>query len=265
MGRAVEERQQQILACLKGQRLLSVSGLAARLGCSDATIRRDLRELQAMSHIRRFHGAVSVNHITLDSLPPERLAGTIDERRAIAKAVATHLTPGQVLGINGGTITPYVAAELVEIGIDVTVVTNAVNIAYKLAASRIPIVVVGGVCEFVDYETTGALATESLRDLHLDWAVIDAEGVSPEFGVSSFTEAEAWIGHAFTQQANRVLLAVDHGNLGRSVPFRMMHWSRVDTIASGREGEPTMRRWGLELATATAEAGVWNLPRGDRA
>ena len=48
MDRLVEERQQQIPWCVKAQRWPSVSDFAARSGCLDKTIGRDLRELQAM-------------------------------------------------------------------------------------------------------------------------------------------------------------------------------------------------------------------------
>ncbi len=258
---AVLRRQEEILTLLKHQGSVSVTHLAERLGCSTATIRRDLLELQATSGLRRFHGAVAVESLAMESEFQERLTVADDEKRAIAEAVVAHLTPGQVLGLNGGTTTTQIAQKISEVGLQVTVVTNAVNIAFQLTASRVPVVVVGGALRPANYETTGPLAIRALSDLHLDWAILGANGLDPQFGASTHTEAEASVGQAFGDQADRVLFAVDHSKLGKTALFRMLDWRRIDAVACGEQGQDVLNHWGLERSSETSGGGIWTVSR----
>lgn len=117
-----------------------------------------------------------------------------DEKRAIAAAVVDEFRAGQVIGLNGGPITTQVAHRLTEAGTEVTVVTNAVNIAFELTASGISVVVIGGALQPTTYQTTGPIALEALANLHLDWAILGANGVDQGFGGSTRSEAEAAVG-----------------------------------------------------------------------
>lgn len=254
---SVIRRQQEILTLLKSQGSVSVTDLADRLGCSAATIRRDLQELQDTSGLRRFHGAVAVESLAMEGAFQERLAVADDEKRAIARTVLELLKPGQVLGLNGGTTTTQIAHQIAEVGLDITVVTNAVNIAFELTASRVPVVVVGGVLRPANYETTGPLALKALGYLHLDWAVLGANGLDPRFGASTHTESEASVGQAFAEQADRVVLACDHSKLAKTALFRMVEWERIDSIASDLEGRDALESWGLERATTVSDGGLW--------
>jgi len=257
---SVVRRREEILALLKTQGSVSVTDLAERLQCSLATIRRDLQELQESAGLRRFHGAVAVDGIGMEGEFQDRLAVAEDEKRAIARVVVEQLKPGQVIGLNGGTTTTQIAHHIAEAELEVTVVTNAINIAFALAASRVPVVVVGGVLRSANYETTGPLALRVLEHLHLDWAVLGANGVDPRFGASTHTESEAAVGQAFAQRADRVVLAVDHSKLGSTALFRMVDWGTVAAIACDGGGTDILMRWALEQeATPDAEAGYWHV------
>lgn len=259
---SVARRHEEIIAVLKTQGSVSVSDLAERLNCSTATIRRDLHELQTTLGLRRFHGAVAIEALAMESAFQERLALADAEKRAIAEAVVAALEPGQVIGLNGGTTTTQIARVIAETGLAVTVVTNAVNIAFELTASGVAVVVVGGVLRPANYETTGPIALAALANLHLDWAILGANGVDRRFGASTHTEAEASVGRALAEQADRVMLSVDHSKLERTALFRVVDWNRVDAVACDREGSATLSAWGLALpAEADGVAGVWRVRR----
>ena len=51
-----EERRQKLISALEQHYSMSVSEIAGRLGVSEATVRRDLNELQKLGVIRRTHG-----------------------------------------------------------------------------------------------------------------------------------------------------------------------------------------------------------------
>lgn len=254
---SVARRHDEILAVLKSEGSMSVIDLANRLGCSTATIRRDLQDLQGTSAIRRFHGAVAVETLATEGAFHERLSVADEEKHAIAAVVLNELQPGEVIGLNGGTTTTQIAHQIADMALDVTVVTNAVNIAFELTASKVPVVVVGGVLRPANYETTGPLALRALGHLHLDWAILGANGLDPRFGASTHTEAESSVGQAFSEQADRVVLACDHSKLAKTALFRMVEWDRVNAVACDPGGASTLTGWGLEPPADSANGGLW--------
>ncbi len=215
-------------------------------GCSSATIRRDLKRLSGqMSDVRRFHGAAAMEPEQLEHGFQEKLSRCYREKTEIAAAVVDLLSNDGVLGLNGGTTTTLIARQLARSGKRLTVVTNAVNIAFELTTSSIPVVVVGGALRPPNYETTGPQALESLRSLHLDWAVLGANGLDPRFGASTTTELEAAVGRTFAAQADRVVVAVDHTKLGASALFQMVEWTGVHHVATDRAAVAILRGWDL--------------------
>src|SRR4029079_19583271 len=98
------------------------------------------------------------------------------EKQRIGAAAAALVSPGMVVGLNGGTTTTEVARALAvrpELAGNVddahlTVVTNALNIANELLVrSRMKIVVTGGVVRPQSYELVVPLGTGISRDLSL--------------------------------------------------------------------------------------------------
>ena len=144
--------------------------LAADLGVSMATIRRDLELLESQRLLSRTHGG-AVSHGVLYELPLRYRSGRHEaEKQRIAEAAAERLGDARVVGFTGGTTTTEVARRIA--GQDLTVVTNALNIAAELAVRPEP--EAGrdrrrGAPE--SYELVGPLADATLDDLNIDVVV----------------------------------------------------------------------------------------------
>lgn len=256
-------RQDEILALLKSQGSMSVAELAERIGCSQATIRRDLKALRENTGVRRFHGAVAVEAIAMEPAFQERLAVADAEKRAIARRAVEFLQetlkPGSVVGLNGGTTTTQIAHQIAEVGLNVTVVTNAVNIAFALTSSRIPVVVVGGMLLPANYETTGPLAVEALKNLHLDVVILGTNGLDLRFGASTHAEAEAAVGRIFSEQADTVIIAADASKCERTALFRMVEWDRIGYVVADDQAARIFRTWPLQPLGIEGGAGLWKV------
>ncbi len=119
---------------------VSVEDVMDALGVSPATVRRDLDALAEQQLIIRTRGGASANPSTGEVPLRYRTARRPDEKAAIARRASALVSPGEVVGFNGGTTTTAAAHELGvrmarEPGFDdqpVTIVTNAVNIANDL-------------------------------------------------------------------------------------------------------------------------------------
>lgn len=249
----ISRRQEKIIELLRAYGTLSIVDLSERVACSTATIRRDIQNLEEQGAVRRFHGAVALDGVVVERHFQDKFATHAEEKRAIAARLVTWLPGGTIIGLNGGTTTTAVAQSLAEQQSDVTVVTNAINIAHALSDYGLAVVVVGGAVRPQNYETTGPMALSSLTHLHLDWAILGANGIDRRFGITTTTEQEAAVGKAFADQADRVVIVGDRSKLGQTALFRMLSWDEVDYLASDDGASPILEDWGLNLL----ESSVW--------
>jgi len=212
------------------------------------TIRRDLaalaRDGQGMT---RYHGAVAARGLVLEQRFQEKMGEAPEAKTAIARAAADLVEEGAVIGLNGGTTTTRIAELLAAAPKDVTVVTNAINIAMILTHSRLKVLVVGGGLRPSNYETTGFEAVRQLEQLHLDWAFLGANGVDVPFGVSTIAAEEAAVGAAFARAADRVAVVADARKFGQRATHRMLSWDEVDTLIADPPAERFMTRWAATL------------------
>lgn len=259
-------RQQALVDLLKMRGSMSVSELAEHFRCSMATIRRDIASVEThFPHVRRLHGAVSVAPAMNEERFQDKATTCRKEKEAIAEAVIDWLPDGITIGLNGGTTTSAIASKLAERQKDVTVVTNAINIAFLLTEVEIPVVVIGGILRRSNYETTGHLALTVLERVQLDWAILGTNGIHPRFGITTSTEQEASVGRAFCDRAQRTLIVADHTKWERTALFKLAEWDQVHFVASDIEARPTWESWGPTLSFLPAytrgDAAIMELDR----
>lgn len=137
------ERHDAILATLQREgRVLAVE-MAERLNTTEATIRRDLRQLAAQNLCKRIYGGASAP--TPASGPvSERLQLSGDEKQALALAARDLVKPGQIIFLDAGSTHLYLA-DLLPRDQRLTLVTNALSIAGKmLERPGIRTILIGG-------------------------------------------------------------------------------------------------------------------------
>lgn len=260
------ERQRAILAWLKQAGTLTVQDLADAYTCSLATIRRDIQELVKQEpFIHRYHGAIGLEPQSGEQWFNEKTSLFIEEKDALARLVVQWLPPDAVIGLNGGTTTTRVAVHIAKHRPDLTVVTNAINIAYQLAQAEVAVVVIGGDLRPYNFETTGDMAIQGLSGLHLDWTIMGANGIHPRVGITTTASEEALLGKTFCQVADRVLIIADHSKIDHNALYRMLDWNDVDYVATGMQADPVMKDWPVDHAPILDNSrmvGIWPTEKG---
>jgi DeoR family transcriptional regulator of aga operon len=240
------ERLDAILELLARDGKLDVDTAAPRLGVSEATIRRDLEYLAEQRLLTRTHGGAVANSTSYD-LPLRFKSGRQTEAKArIGQAAAALVAAGGVVGMNGGTTTTEAARALAVRadltgpgdGAGLTVVTNALNIAYELAVRpHIKTVVTGGVARASSYELTGPLATGILDRLNLDVVLLGVDGLDPEWGATAHHEGEAIINQLMAQQARSVVVLADSTKLAKRAFARIRPIEQVDVLVTDADAD----------------------------
>ncbi|MFE5003597.1 DeoR/GlpR family DNA-binding transcription regulator [Streptomyces sp. NPDC056696] len=234
-----DARWKSLLELLVERGRLDVEEAAAELGVSAATIRRDFDQLAEQQMLVRTRGGAVVHGVSYELPLRYKTARNASEKERIAKAVAELITPGEAVGLTGGTTTTEVARalavrpDLASGSPALTIVTNALNIANELAVRpQFKIVVTGGVARPQSYELIGPLADGVLSQITIDTAVLGVVRFDVAHGAAAHDEAEAAINRLLCERAERVVVAADSSKLGQRAFARICSTERIGTLVT---------------------------------
>lgn len=221
------QRLSTILEIVEEKGSVTVDFLVSTLEASPATVRRDLDYLQSRGELRRTRGGAE----TVDERHSPRLFGGKNQydarKQAIAKYCTQFLQPGQVIGMTGGSTVTEVANAVVEWARQnspthfpstnplLTIVTNAIDVAYKLSnRADIKVVVVGGQLNQTSFETTGPFSIHMIAQLRFDLAFIGVNGFD-ENGPGTVDEYEAATNQEMVERAVQAIVVADSSKFGK--------------------------------------------------
>ncbi len=224
-----EKRFELIQSELAKKGVVDGDELAILLETSRATIRRDLDALEKFGVLKRTHGGAQA--IDSDEELPfhTKVMAYIQEKRSIGITTAACIPEGSVIGCTGGTTVMSIVKHLKEK--EITIVTNAINVAMEMApAKKAEVVVSGGTLRSRSYEMVGHVADRTLSELNLDIALIGVDGIDIERGISTYTMQEAHAASLFIHQAKYVWVVADHSKMGKIAPAVISPISKVSKI-----------------------------------
>lgn len=253
------DRLSAILARVMEDGGVQVEDLVSDLGVSPATARRDLDSLAEQQLLTRTRGGASANPTSAELPLRYRTTRMGEEKTRIARAAASLVSPGDTVGLNGGTTTTEVAREIALLptlrtaASPVTVVTNAVNIASELTVRPgVRVVVTGGVARSRSYELTGPLSELILPSISVGTLFLGVEGLDGRAAYAQH-EGEAAVNGAFVRAARRVVAVVDSSKLGQQAFAVICETAAIDLLLTDagatEEQVAPLRAAGVEVRT----------------
>jgi DeoR family transcriptional regulator of aga operon len=218
------ERLNALLDLLAERGQVQVDEAADALSVSAATVRRDMDALAEQRLLTRTRGGAVLSSVAYDLPVRYRAAHRPEQKRGIADAAGQLVSRGSVIGLSGGTTTTEIARSLAarpdlqDPGPrpNLTVVTNALNIAYELSVRpTVKIVLTGGVAHSRTFELVGPYSDLVLSRITMDVAFIGVNGVDPAMGATVHDEAEARVNRLMAERAGRAVLVADSTKLGK--------------------------------------------------
>lgn len=244
------ERLDSILERVLAEGVVTVDELCEEHGTSPATARRDLDELANRGLIRRTRGGAHPATVSFDMTLRQKRNHQAEEKAAIARLCLTMLSPGDAIGLTGGTTVGAFAKAILDWAADrpspdnlpvLTVVTNALNIASVLSKSpSIRTVVIGGVLNPRSLELTGPFGADTLSKLSLDSAFIGVNGVGSN-GPGTVDELEGAANRLLASRARRAMVLADSSKFGRQPFFTLGGPAIIDTIVTDDNLNPSRR------------------------
>jgi DeoR family transcriptional regulator of aga operon len=210
------DRVSAILERVSQDGSVDAGALAEEFDVSTATIRRDLQVLEEQRLVARTHGGAVAVDVAYELPVRYRTGQHREEKVRVAQCAADILPRGPLtLGLTGGTTT-LILARLLADRVDLTVVTNALNIGSELALRpRLKLIMTGGVSRTQSYELVGPIADQALSGLNMEIAVVGVDGISARGGLTTHDEIEAHTNAAMIRRADQVIVVADGSKVGR--------------------------------------------------
>lgn len=215
-------RLRTIEELLRQERQVTVTQLASTLAVSDMTVRRYLTQLQDEGIAERVHGgAVLVDRTLSDPLFLDRRSRERTAKAVIGRTCADLIPERATVFIGGGTTTLEVAQWLAGRS-DLTLMTSNLAAAATVKEGGARVIVIGGevhgrVCAMV-----GDIARTALSMLYAEVAVIGADAISAEHGLTSVVAEEAVISRMMLERATaQRICVVDSTKIALPTSYRI--------------------------------------------
>jgi DeoR/GlpR family transcriptional regulator of sugar metabolism len=234
-----EERHRVILDTVQDSGRVTVAELTRLLDVSEVTVRRDLHDLAAQGLVKRAHGGALVAAPALPEPPVlQRMSERPSDKARIGRAAAALIPDGTSVFIGSGTTTVHVARNLAGRK-NLTVVTNALNVALELAAAQgVTVVMTGGLMRPTELSLIGHIAEQSLREVRVDKAVIGIPAISLDAGLTNDYLPEVMTDRHIIDMAPELIVVADHTKFGKVASAFIAPVARIRTLVTDACVEP---------------------------
>jgi DeoR family transcriptional regulator, aga operon transcriptional repressor len=234
------ERRRAVLQVVNREGQITISDLTSRFGVSSVTARKDLDALTKHGRVLRSHGgAVRLADPAVDAPLDAKAPLHHEEKVRIAAAAAALVRQGQTVLLDSGTTSLEVARALKQAGLNLTVITHALNIASELSHSpQIMLIMIGGVLRHISQSFVGPQAESMLGRLHVDHLFLGVDGLDLEAGPCTPDVLEAELNATMIRVAKQTTVIADASKIGRPSLFVIVPLSSIHRVITDRRISP---------------------------
>jgi DeoR/GlpR family transcriptional regulator of sugar metabolism len=203
--------------------------VAAELGITEDSVRRDLRELAAAGLCQRVYGgALPASPAVADYAT--RIGLATDSKLRVAAAAAALIRPGSTIVLDGGT-TALALAHALPADPHLTVVTHSPTIASALVDhATAEVFVLGGRLFKHSAVTCGAAAAEAALTFRADIFFLGVTGVHPQAGLTTGDPDEAAMKRTLAGRAADTYVLASTEKIGAASPFTVLPFADISGV-----------------------------------
>ncbi|WP_090442655.1 DeoR/GlpR family DNA-binding transcription regulator [Natronincola peptidivorans] len=230
------ERRQQILERLYEKKSVTVSELSKKYDVSEETIRRDLQKLEEEGIANRTYGGAYLNGGVHYDLPIEiRETAYVKAKELIGVKCASLINSGDTIILDSSTTSLHIA-EHIKRKSNITVITNAIKVASKLAeCENIKVLSTGGILRANALSYVGHIAERMLKDFYVDKAFVSCGGIHLERGILDSNELEAEIRKVMLKQAQKKVLIADNTKFDKTSFIKITDFDEIDMVITDKK------------------------------
>ncbi len=228
------KRHSDIMKLVQEEGTITIADLAARLGVSRETVRRDVKPLTSDGAVLKMHGAIGLPSMVGEAPFERRMRENAEAKRLIAKTVAATIGDGESVMLDTGTTTSYLARELLGHR-RLTVITNSSDIARTLATvNGNKVYMAGGELRSDSGAAFGGSAVEFVSRFSVNHAVISTGAVDAVMGVMDYDLEEAEFARMVLSRGSRRVVVTDHTKFGRQGLVQVSGFDGFGELVSDR-------------------------------
>ncbi|MFS0910271.1 DeoR/GlpR family DNA-binding transcription regulator [Microbacterium sp. 179-I 3D2 NHS] len=223
------QRKDHLRTLLATEGRVVAKAVAAELGISEDSVRRDLRELaEAGECIRVYGGALPVP--AADAPVAQRRAVATESKQRVARAAIALIRPGSTVILDGGT-TALAMARMLPHDAELTVITPSPAVALAaLEGSPARVVMVGGELTRHSAVTGGALAQEAVSRLSADVFFLGVTGIDRDHGLTTGRLDDAVTKRALAARSADVFVLGSSEKIGAVSRFPVLRLDEVSGV-----------------------------------
>ncbi|MDR2722770.1 MAG: DeoR/GlpR family DNA-binding transcription regulator, partial [Cellulomonadaceae bacterium] len=210
LRRPTQARHETLMQYVRGG-VTRVEDLAAEMGVSESTVRRDLTYLSRAGQLTRTYGGATVDGAGVfhELVLAERMSLRSPAKAAIGRLAAGLVPDGGTIFLDAGSTTMQLAGQL-NPEAKLTVVTRGLELALMLAgAPHLEVVLLGGTVVANTHGVVGPLTDTGFDRFHFDVVFLGVDELDPVAGVGEATAAEARTKELAAQRARRTVVLAD--------------------------------------------------------
>ncbi len=233
---ASKERLDIINEMVITEKKVTVSKLSEKFNVTEETIRRDLEKLEARGTVvRTYGGAVLSIEKTNEGIPfYKRSSINVEIKQNIALKALDFIKNSTTM-IADSSSTVMEVLKLIKDKNNITIITNSVEALHELNQSDLNIVSTGGLLEKGSMSLSGIVAKKAIKNYHVDIAFISCKGMDKNNGIMDSSDKEAEIKKEMIEQANNVILLVDHTKFDRISLVKLFDFNDINYIITDEE------------------------------
>ena len=225
-------RHKEILEILNRNGAVSIKELTKMLYVSEATVRRDLAELEKTGALKRTFGGAKPALDTIESVPLFiRESLDSEAKKEICGKAAKLIKDGDTVFIDGSSTAQYLVKHVKDLK-DVVVVTNSIKTAQFTCLNHIKTYCAGGLLLENSFVCIGHKAVDFAKDISTDICFISCKGVSLDGRFSDTSEDDTAVRKAFMKNAATRVMLMTNNKFGTSYMHTLCHADEVDYVFS---------------------------------
>lgn len=231
MALSTTNRRLHITKQIEKNEQVDVVLLSQQFGISEVTIRKDLRYLENKNILIRTRGGAMKQSVLNSDLPIlERRKKNIEKKKTIGKLAAGLIQNGETILLDSGTTIMELAKNISK-KMEITIITNAIDIAYQLTEyPKIRVIVPGGFLRRNSISLVGEQTAETLQDFHFDKCFLSADGIDTAKGLLTNNIEEAHLSRISMEHAKEVILLADSSKFENDGIMTIAPLSKIDTF-----------------------------------
>lgn len=230
------DRRNKIISLLEDSGKVKVDELSERFDVSSVTIRNDLDYLEDHKiAFRIYGGAIPYDKVGQETHLNQKKKKNINQKKQIGRAAAEFVDDGDSIILDSGTTTCQVASNLRNKK-DLTILTNAINIALELAdIENFSIMLTGGTLREQSYALVGPDAERIMKTYSFDRLFLGVDGVDLDAGLTTPTASEGNLKRLMVEQASEVTVVTDSSKCDRRKLTRICQIDEIDRFVTDQD------------------------------